>query len=39
MRNLAATIVAHAQAACPSLDAGALPAQASPSTPLFATAA
>ena len=39
MRNLAATIVARAQAACPALDAGPLPAQASPSTPLFASAA
>ncbi|MBX3699274.1 MAG: tryptophan 7-halogenase [Dokdonella sp.] len=39
MRNLAATIVARAQAACPTLDAGPLPAQASPTTPLFASAA
>jgi hypothetical protein len=39
MRNLAATIVAHAQSACPSLDAGPLPSLASPATPLFASAA
>jgi flavin-dependent dehydrogenase len=39
MRDLAATIVARAQAACPTLDAGTLPTQASPATPLFASAA
>ncbi|MBL0162627.1 MAG: tryptophan 7-halogenase [Xanthomonadales bacterium] len=36
MRELSATIVARAQAACPALDAGTLPSRASVATPLFA---
>ena len=39
MRNLAATIVARAQAACPTLDVMGLPAQPSAQTPLFASVA
>jgi flavin-dependent dehydrogenase len=35
MHDLAATTVARALAACPGLDAGNLPSQASPATPLF----
>jgi flavin-dependent dehydrogenase len=39
MRNLAATIVARATAACPVLDVSGLPDVATSSTPLFASAA
>ncbi|MEZ5460344.1 NAD(P)/FAD-dependent oxidoreductase [Dokdonella sp.] len=39
MRDLAATMVARARAACPSLDVGPLPSLASSTTPLFASAA
>ena len=39
MRNLAATIVARAQAACPQLDSEGLSATPNPSTPLFAALA
>jgi hypothetical protein len=39
MRNLAATIVARAQAACPAVETGMLPSRASAETTLFATAA
>jgi hypothetical protein len=35
MRNLAATTVARAKAACPQLDCSGLPSQADASTPLF----
>lgn len=36
MRDLSATIVSRAQAACPTLDADGLPSAPSPATPLFA---
>ena len=39
MRELSATIVARAQAACPNLDAESLPSQPASSTPLFAETA
>jgi flavin-dependent dehydrogenase len=39
MRNLAATIVSRAQAACPTLDAGELPTEETTATPLFASVA
>ncbi len=39
MRNLAATVVARAQAACPQLDSEGLPSTPNPSTPLFAALA
>ncbi len=39
MRNLAATTVARAKAACPGVDIGSLPSMPDGSTPLFASAA